>query len=143
MSYLKGGIWIGILFWIDLLTKYLFCDCWIGKDLWLFEPVVNHWISWWISASLYFVIPVSILWIVAFFWLWKKKYLSDIVFIFLLAWTLWNLFDRIFLWGVRDFISIWKFPVFNMADVYLTIGVIRLIIEDLWVLQYLKKWLKK
>jgi lipoprotein signal peptidase len=143
MSYLKGGIWIGILFWIDLLTKYLFCDCWIGKDLWLFEPVVNHWISWWISASLYIVIPVSILWIVAFFWLWKKKYLSDIVLIFLLAWTLWNLFDRIFLWGVRDFISIWKFPVFNMADVYLTIGVIRLIIEDLWVLQYLKKWLKK
>ena len=143
MSYLKGGIWIGILFWIDLLTKYLFCDCWIGKDFWLFEPVVNHWISWWISASLYFVIPVSILWIVAFFWLWKKKYLSDIVLIFLLAWTLWNLFDRIFLWGVRDFISIWKFPVFNMADVYLTIGVIRLIIEDLWVLQYLKKWLKK
>lgn len=143
MSYLKGGIWIGILFWIDLLTKYLFCDCWIGKDLWLFEPVVNHWISWWISASLYIVIPISILWIVAFFWLWKKKYLSDIVLIFLLAWTLWNLFDRIFLWGVRDFISIWKFPVFNMADVYLTIGVIRLIIEDLWVLQYLKKWLKK
>ena len=143
MSYLKGGIWIGILFWVDLLTKYLFCDCWIGKDFWLFEPVVNHWISWWISASLYFVIPVSILWIVAFFWLWKKKYLSDIVLIFLLAWTLWNLFDRIFLWGVRDFISIWKFPVFNMADVYLTIGVIRLIIEDLWFLQYLKKWLKK
>jgi lipoprotein signal peptidase len=143
MSYLKGGIWIGILFWIDLLTKYLFCDCWIGKDFWFFEPVVNHWISRWISASLYFVIPISILWIVAFFWLWKKKYFSNIVLIFLLAWTLWNLFVRIFLWGVRDFISIWKFPVFNMADVYLTIGVIRLIIEDMWVLQYLKKWLKK
>ncbi len=37
--------------------------------------------------------------------------------------TLGNLFDRVRLDYVVDFISVWKFPVFNIADAAITIGI--------------------
>ena len=116
----------------DWLSKYLFCDLWIWQNLRLFEPVINHGISWGISANRYVVIIFSLLWLVLFFLLLKRKYLRTSVFVFLLAGTLGNLFDRIFLGGVRDFISIGSFPVFNLADCYLTIAVILLVVFELF-----------
>lgn len=41
--------------------------------------------------------------------------------------TLGNLIDRIRLGHVIDFISIWKFPVFNIADIAITCGIAMLI----------------
>lgn len=49
-----------------------------------------------------------------------------------LAGALGNLIDRLFLEGaVTDFISIWTFPVFNVADASISIGVAVLIIPYL------------
>ena len=120
---------IGLL-WIDWFSKYFFYNLKIWKEFWLLEPVFNHWISWWISANLLIVICVSFLGLWAFFWLWREKYFSDVSFALLVAWTLWNLLDRIFLGWVRDFISIGSFPVFNLADTYLTIAVILIILQE-------------
>ena len=139
MKYWKILVLVLFLLALDFLSKYLFCDLWIWKDSFLLEPVINHGISWGMSANLYFVILVSFLWLWAFILLWKKKIIGDWIFIFLIAWTLWNLWDRIFLWGVRDFISIWTFPVFNFADCYLTIAVGLIIIEELLKLKNKKK----
>ncbi len=34
-----------------------------------------------------------------------------------------NLIDRIFISTVTDFLSFWSFPIFNLADTFITIGV--------------------
>ena len=41
-----------------------------------------------------------------------------------MAGALGNIYDRIVYNGVRDWISIGNFPVFNIADILLTIGVV-------------------
>ena len=119
-----------LLIWFDQLTKYLFFNLKIWKELWLLEPVFNQWISWWISANIFIVICISFIGLWAFFWLWREKYFSSISFWFLIAWTIWNLLDRIIFGWVRDFISVWDFPVFNLADCYLTIAVCLIIIQE-------------
>lgn len=53
--------------------------------------------------------------------------------ILLIAGALGNTIDRIFLSGVRDFIFIGnRFPVFNIADILLTCGIILVIISELY-----------
>ncbi|UCD43527.1 MAG: signal peptidase II [Chloroflexota bacterium] len=42
--------------------------------------------------------------------------------------ALGNLFDRLTIGWVTDFISIWRFPVFNIADLCITLGVIVLLL---------------
>lgn len=39
-----------------------------------------------------------------------------------------NLFDRLTIGWVTDFVSIWRFPVFNVADLSITLGVIVLLL---------------
>ena len=129
-KYWKLILWILLLLWIDWWSKYLFYNLRIWKELWLLEPVFNQWISWWISANIFIVICISFIGLWAFFWLWREKYFSSISFWFLIAWTIWNLLDRIIFGWVRDFISVWDFPVFNLADCYLTIAVCLIIIQE-------------
>jgi len=40
-----------------------------------------------------------------------------------------NLIDRIFVGGVIDYISVWKFPVFNLADISIYVGLISLLLS--------------
>jgi len=44
--------------------------------------------------------------------------------------ALGNLIDRVF-WGrVTDFFAFWNFPVFNLADVFITMGVLIFLFEE-------------
>ena len=52
-----------------------------------------------------------------------SKPLTMIVLAFIFGGTLGNLIDRIRLGYVIDFISIWKFAVFNVADIAITCGI--------------------
>ncbi len=57
-----------------------------------------------------------------------KKRIAQASLILVLAGGIGNLIDRIFRGFVVDFISIWKWPIFNIADVYISVGVLLLII---------------
>ena len=61
----------------------------------------------------------------------NKTWLLNVTFGFLFAGCFGNLYDRMILGYVRDFIQFdfWKsFPVFNFADVALCVGVVLFII---------------
>ena len=124
-----------LLIWVDQLTKYLFYDLKIWSQLSFLEPLLNDWISRWMSMPMAVIISISVICIWLFIYLFHKKYLTVLDFVLLLAGTVWNLIDRIYLWGVRDFLSFGSFPVFNIADTFLTCGVARICIKEIFHLQ--------
>ena len=128
-----------ILIWIDQLTKYLFFNLEIWNQIFFLEPLLNDGISRWISMPMIAILCVSMgcLWL--FIYLFHKKYLTNIEFALLFAGTVWNLIDRIYLWWVRDFLSFGSFPVFNIADSFLTCWVAWICIKEIFHLQKKKK----
>lgn len=124
-----------LLIWIDQLTKHIFFNLWIWKDFSLIEPLLNNWISRWMHLPMVIILSVSIICILLFIYLFNKKYLTILDFSLLFAWTVWNLIDRVWLWWVRDFLSLWNFPVFNLADAFLTSWVVRICIKEIFHLQ--------
>lgn len=128
-----------LLIWFDQLTKYFFYNLEIWSQNPFLEPLLNDWISRGISMPMITIFFVSIACLLIFIVLFYKKYLTVIEFSLLFAGTIWNLIDRIWLWGVRDFISLRDFPVFNMADTFLTCGVARICIKEIFHLQKKEK----
>jgi len=120
-----------ILFLLDQLTKYLFYDESLFEKRGLFHPAFNTGVSRSVQIPLVFIILIAGLALWAFVIAYQKKYFTWIVFSLLLAGTLGNLVDRVFLDGVRDFLYIGsRFPVFNLADIYLNVGVCLFIIPE-------------
>ena len=128
-----------LLIWVDQWTKYFFYNLETWKNLFFLYPLLNDWISWWMSMPMVIIISISIICIWLFIYLFYKKYLTVLEFALLFAWTVWNLIDRIRLGWVRDFLSFWSFPVFNIADSFLTCGVAWIFIKEIF---HLQKWKK-
>ena len=128
-------LWI----WIDQWTKYIFYNLKIWNNIRLILPLLNDWISRWIDVPMIIIFVVTILCIGLFSIMYYKKYLSTFEFALLIWWTIGNFIDRVWLGGVRDFISVWKFPVFNFADMMLTCGVVRICIKEIFHLQTTEK----
>ena len=123
-----------LLIVLDLLTKYIFFDLKVWSNNFFITPVLNSGISrgiWGFPIEVIILLTIVFLWFIFYFW-WKQK-VDDLVFIFLFSGAIWNFVDRLFFGGVRDFINFHFWPVFNLADVYLSI----------WVLIFLRKILKK
>ena len=69
-------------------------------------------------------------------WVWRLpavKRWEPAALALILGGALGNLWDRVVLGYVRDFISVyygnWHFPVFNVADMAITVGAVMLVIE--------------
>jgi len=127
---MKNTFWIFILILIDQISKYYFYNLHYFNSHILITPILNTWISWWIKlfgfSSLIFIIP-TILALV--YYMYKKKEITSLWFIFIFAWWIWNFIDRIIFHWVRDFIDFHIFPIFNVADIFITIGFIIVIIN--------------
>ena len=128
-----------LLIWIDQLTKYFFYNQEIWSQIFFLEPLLNDGISRWMDMPMIIIFCVSVVCIWLFIYLFHKKYLIALDFSLLMAGTIWNLIDRIWLGGVRDFLSFGSFPVFNIADAFLTCGVARICIKEIFHLQNQKK----
>ena len=127
---------------IDIITKVFFSDVYIKiiGDFFVFKSTINDGAGLGIlSGQTALLIIMSIVFIIAFivFDIFYKNN-SKLYFIalnFILAGAIGNLIDRLFLGYVRDFIYI-NLPFmpyyFNVADVFITVGAVLLLIEILF-----------
>ncbi|MFT4249905.1 MAG: signal peptidase II [Candidatus Woesearchaeota archaeon] len=70
----------------------------------------------------------------------RSQHLEAIGFAVVLAGVAGNGIDRIFFSAVTDFIRFFDLFIFNLADVYITLGVVYLLLLELdWVKQALQK----
>lgn len=143
-----------VLLVADLLSKH-FVDSALslgGKAEFLpgFIDIVtvhNEGAAWGIfSGSQTFLIILTFVFIIAFIWLMiaekSKNPLFHVTLGFIFAGSIGNLVDRLAFGYVRDFLhfEFWEsFPVFNVADICLTLGVILLVIYFIVMLVKSKK----
>ena len=130
MSYFKIIISIIILLLVDLGTKYAFFDLALLPEI--FRSTFNTGISFSISFSQVIIQIVSLIFIISIAVLLKQQKVNTTIAVLLIAWALGNLLDRFFLGGVRDFIWLGLGPVFNVADIYITLGAAYAIIFELF-----------
>ncbi len=57
-----------------------------------------------------------------------RKTLSILSLILIISGALGNLMDRLIHGFVIDFIAIWRWPNFNLADIYITLGILFMIV---------------
>ena len=135
------SVLIVVVLALDLVTKYVFDGMFeegTGVSLGIFNLIIvhNHGAAWGIlSGNQVGLVILSVAFLALFVWFYvkdkKKSWLLTVTFAFLCAGCLGNLYDRLVFGYVRDFIqfAFWQsFPVFNFADVFLTIGVVMFII---------------
>lgn len=120
--YIWPLLWVMILLWIDLWTKYLFYDLAWYQEFYRLDPVMNLWVSFSRSVPYRVVIPLSLWALWWFLYLYQSKLFSKLVILLLVSWTLWNLYDRIVYDGVRDFFVMPNMFIFNFADIFLSLG---------------------
>lgn len=122
------------IFAIDFLVKYFllhvlngqafyFIDGWFGLDL-----HYNKFIAFSIPIGFWLLMLINVLLIGFLFYLlfvyWRKNVniSKKIVVTLLLCGALLNFIDRVLYSYVIDYITIWRFPVFNFADILIVGG---------------------
>lgn len=117
-----------VLLGSDLLTKYLFFNKRYLEDLFFIEPALNKGISFSLAFPLDMVILLSVVALCMFVVMYIKKSLYYGALLLLMAGTVGNMYDRLVYDGVRDFLVLPDWFIFNFADVRLTCGMIGVII---------------
>tara|TARA_B100001057_G_scaffold131747_1_gene131002 strand:+ start:70 stop:522 length:453 start_codon:yes stop_codon:yes gene_type:complete len=140
---IKIAIIVSLIF-LDLLTKYLIQDNLFlnqsikinefldlvyvqnfGVSFGLFSGYVSHWI----------LILIALLVVILIIYLFIKsdKQLEKLAYFFVIIGALSNIIDRLINSYVVDFVLIHYenlyWPAFNLADIYITIGIIMLIMS--------------
>ena len=128
---------------VDLVTKYVFDAKSAGGEsvtvipyLFNFRIVHNYGAAWgMLAGKQVFLIVLTFIFLGIFIFYYikekNKSWLLNVTFGFLFAGCLGNLYDRLIFGYVRDMIEFdfWKsFPIFNFADVALSVGVVLLVV---------------
>ena len=97
------------------------------------NPICNSQIAWNIplKPTLFYPLWIAILFYLAKLLTQEKKLRNKMALVLILAGGLSNMLDRIHYGCVVDFIDLKLFPVFNLADIYISAGIILLITNKL------------
>ena len=111
------------------------------------SPFLNFYLSWntgigfglaSIEANIYYhILTVIILSVnlALIYLLFKAKGVHGYIFVIIVGGSLGNLFDRIYYYAVPDFIDVhlgnFHWFIFNIADIFITLGIIGLIFTEL------------
>jgi signal peptidase II len=97
------------------------------------ETICNPNIAWGIPIvpAIFYFIWIIIIAILILIFLKTEKYYQKIFLIFIFAGALSNMIDRIKFGCVVDYIDLKIFPIFNLADTYITVGILILAINIL------------
>ena len=146
---MKKIIIILTLFFFDRLTKiYLIKLQSIGTDIdFYILPFLNFYLVWntgigfglaSMEANIYYHILTTIIVcvnITLIFFLIKSKGVYGYLIAMIIGGSLGNLFDRIYYFAVPDFIDLhlgdYHWFIFNVADIFITLGIIGLILVEL------------
>ncbi|MBU2589690.1 MAG: signal peptidase II [Nanoarchaeota archaeon] len=116
---------------IDQLSKFLITD----KSIEIFRGfslkfVTNTGAAFSLFQGFNLVLVLISLIVIVYLFLQLRKEKNQIrvwSFIFIIAGALGNLIDRVIFGHVRDFILVWIWPTFNLADSFITIGALLLL----------------
>ena len=146
---MKKIIIILTLFFIDRLSKmYLINLQSTGIDIdFYISPFLNFYLVWntgigfglaAMESNIYYHILTSIIAIVnigLIFFLIKSKGIYAYSIVVIIGGSLGNLFDRIYYYAVPDFIDLhignFHWFIFNVADIFITVGIIGLVFAEL------------
>ena len=146
---MKKIIIIFVIFLSDRLTKLYLIDLQAnGTDIdFYIHPFLNFYLIWntgigfglaSMETNIYYHILTSIIVLVNFgliFFLIKSKGIYIYLFAVIIGGSLGNLFDRIYYRAVPDFFDLnyngYHWFIFNVADIFITIGIILLILAEL------------
>lgn len=105
---------------LDQIAKYVFLNI----------SICNKNLAWSISlpGEFFYVVWTIIVAGLIYFFLKSKNYLQKIFLILVFSGAASNMIDRIRFGCVVDYIDLKFFPVFNLADVYITAGILLFII---------------
>ena len=138
-----------VLFFIDRISKiYLINLQSTGTDVdYYIYPFLNIYLVWNTgigfglfsleSSTIYHALTfiIAIVNIILLVFLIKSKGLNSYLIAIILGGSLGNLFDRIYYYAVPDFIDFhignFHWFVFNIADIFITVGIIGLIFSEL------------
>ena len=146
---MKKIIIILVLFFLDRITKiYLINLQTSGTDIdFYIYPFLNFYLVWntgigfgliSIETNIYYHIVTLIIAMInigLIFFLAKSKGVYAYLIALIIGGSLGNLFDRIYYYAVPDFIDLhlgnYHWFIFNVADIFITVGIIGLIFFEL------------
>ena len=120
-----------ILVLIDQISKYLMTDRKLTEGFISLSYTTNKGAAFGLLQGWQWLFIVITVMVIAGIFYYYKDIKRKEGFMLLLAGSIGNLIDRVFLGYVRDFISVNYFSVFNLADAFNVIGV-GLIIYFYW-----------
>ena len=148
-KFLLNSIFVLILFCIDRFSKIYIIDLTEKTDTTLIylTPFLNSYLIWnsGIAFGLFslsneitynlFTLLIIFINLVVLYLAFKIKDIRKFFFLLILGGSLGNLFDRLYYGSVPDFIDFhlgnFHWFIFNIADIFITMGVICLILAEL------------
>lgn len=132
------GIWSLILIILDQITKYFIYKSNSGPvnllgDFFRIEYSQNTGVAFGIPVPHTLLIIGNILLIGLIAWIIQKEFdlhqpIAKTGLILIISGAFGNIIDRLIYGFVIDFIAVWRWPNFNLADIYISIGILIMIV---------------